>query len=246
MAPACDQDRVRNFAQMRVGRVLGAIPPGQGCSLRLYPRAHERRIAFAFSPLEPIPEGRASRPARFGRFKEELEQSVPGWGQRRSVKNRRIEILGALAFSRTRPRQDEATNKLGVAQRQVLSDIATQREAEQIDLPQLEGVEEVKSVLRHSSNVVGDFPTGEANARIIESDHRAILRKPIEEGRVPVVHRATEVLEKDQRGSRWVSETPIGKAHLPGTHKSCWSGLGALWLCALILLCHHLVLSLIY
>ncbi len=78
MAPARDQDRVRNFAQMRVGRVLGAIPAGQGCSLRLYPRAHERRIAFAFSPLEPIPEGRACRPARFGWFKEELEQSVPG------------------------------------------------------------------------------------------------------------------------------------------------------------------------
>ena len=76
MAPACDQDRVRNCAHMRVGR--------------------------------------ACRPTRFGRFKEELEQSVPGWGQRRRVKNRRIEILGALAFARTRPRQDEATNKLGV------------------------------------------------------------------------------------------------------------------------------------
>jgi len=80
MAPARDQDRVRNCAHMRVGRVLGAIPPRQGCSLRLYPRAHERRIALAFSRLEPIPEGRACRLARLGRFKEELEQSVPGWG----------------------------------------------------------------------------------------------------------------------------------------------------------------------
>jgi len=209
------------------------------------PWARQKRIAFACSRLEPLQEGRPCRLARFSRFKEELEHSVRGWGQRRRVKNRRIEILGALAFARTRPRQDEATHQLGAVQRQVLSDIATQREAEQIDLPQLEGVEEVKSVLRHSSHVVGDFPTGEANARIIESDHRAILRKPIEEGRIPVVHRATEVLQKDQRGCRWVSETPIGKAHLPGTHKACWSCLGALWLFALILLCHHLVLSLI-
>ena len=34
----------------------------------------------------------------------------------------------------------------------MLSDIATQREAEQIDLREPEGVEEVKRVLRHSSN----------------------------------------------------------------------------------------------
>src|SRR3989441_993564 len=115
----------------------------------------ETKLTRPGQPLYPAQgqQGHACRPARFARFKEELEQSVPGWGQRRSVENRRIEILGALAFSRTRSRQDEATNQLGVAQRQVLSDIAPQREAEQIDLPQLEGVEEVKSVLRHSSHV---------------------------------------------------------------------------------------------
>ncbi len=159
IAPARDEDRLRNFSQMRVCRVLVAIPPGQGRSLSLYPIASERRIAFAFSRLEPIPEGRTCRLARFGLFKEELEQSVPGRWQRRSVKNSLIEILGALAFSRTSPRQDEATNKTGAAQRQVLSDIATQREAEQIDLRQMECVDEVKSVIRHSSNIIGDFTT---------------------------------------------------------------------------------------
>ncbi len=41
MAAARDQDRVRNFAQTRVGRVLVAIPAGQGCALRLYPRSHQ-------------------------------------------------------------------------------------------------------------------------------------------------------------------------------------------------------------
>ncbi len=40
----------------------------------------------------------------------------------------------------------------------------------------------------------------------IKGDHRAIFGKTIEEGRIPIVHRATEVLEKDQRGSRWFSE----------------------------------------
>src|SRR6266568_9360795 len=211
MAPARDEDRVRNFVQMRVCCVLVAIPAGQGRSLRLYPRARQRRIAFACSSLEPIQEGRTCRLARFGRFKEELELSVPGWGQRRRVKNRRIEILGALAFSRTSPRQDEATHKLGAAQRDVLSDIATQREAEQIDLRQMECVDEVKSVMSHSSNGIGYFTSGESNPRIIEGDHRAIFGKTIEEGRIPIVHRATEVLEKYQRGSRWFSETPVGK-----------------------------------
>ena len=37
------------------------------------------------------------------------------------------------------------------------------------------------------------------------------------------------MLEEDQRSSRWVTETPIGKAHLPGMYKLCGSGLGTLW-----------------
>src|SRR2546427_6523803 len=90
MAAARDQDRVRNFSQPRVGRVLVAIPAGQGRALSVYPRTREKRIALACSRLEPIPEGRAcrlARFARFARFKEELEQSVPGGGQRRRVKD---------------------------------------------------------------------------------------------------------------------------------------------------------------
>lgn len=79
IAPARDEDRLRNFSQMRVCRVLVAIPPGQGRSLSLYPVASERRIAFAFSRLEPIPEGRTCRLAGFGMFKEESYNSVLRW-----------------------------------------------------------------------------------------------------------------------------------------------------------------------
>jgi hypothetical protein len=105
------------------------------------------------------------------------------------------------------------------------------------------GVEEVQRVLRHCSHVVGHFPAGEAHSRVIEGDHRTVFGKAIEQGRVLIVHRATKVLEEDQRGPRWVAETPISKAHLPDMHKACGSGLGTLWLCFLVLLCHYLVLS---
>src|SRR6266540_2746520 len=140
---------------MRIGRLLVAIPPDQSRSLRVYPLANQKRIALACSRLESIPEGRTCCLARFALLKEELENSVPGWWQRRCVKNSLIEILGALAFSRTSPRQYQATNKIRALQRQVLSDIATQREAEQIDLPQIECLDEVKRMVCHSSNVVG-------------------------------------------------------------------------------------------
>jgi hypothetical protein len=110
----------------------------------------------------------------------------------------------------------------------VLGNIAPQREAEQIDLREIEGVEEVKRALRHRSHVVGHFPTGEAHPRVIEGDHRAISGKAVEQGRVPIVHRATKVLEQDQWGPRWVAETPIGKADFTGIHKACGSGLGTL------------------
>src|SRR6266545_477437 len=143
-----------NVSQMRVCRLLVAIPPDQSRSLRLYPLASQKRIALAFSRLETLPEGRTCCLARFALLKEELENSVPGWWQRRCVKNSRIEILSALAFSRTSPRQYQATNKIRALQRQVLSDIATQREAEQIDLPQIECVDEVKRVISHRSNVI--------------------------------------------------------------------------------------------
>ena len=114
MAAAGDQHRVRYFSEPRVGRVLVAIPAGQGRSLSLHPRTREKRIALACSPLEPIPEGRPCRPARFARFKEELEQPIPGRGPRCRVKDRLVQVLAALAFARASPPQDEATHQLGV------------------------------------------------------------------------------------------------------------------------------------
>lgn len=114
VAPARDQHRLRNFAQARVGRVLALIPAGQGRALHLDPRAGEKRIALAFPCLESFPVGHSGRLTRWTRLKEEPERSVPGCRPRHRVQNRRIEVLGALAFAWTGPRQDEATHPLGV------------------------------------------------------------------------------------------------------------------------------------
>ena len=130
IATARDQDWAPNVSQMRVCRLLVAIPLGQGRSMGVYSFASQIRIALACSRLESIPEGRTCCLARFALRKEELEQSIPGWGQRRCVKNVLIEILGALAFSRTSTRQYQATNTIRALQRQVPRDRATQREAE--------------------------------------------------------------------------------------------------------------------
>src|SRR5207344_1525633 len=105
------------------------------------------------------------------------------------------------------------------------------------------GVEEVKRLLRHGSHVVGHFSAGEAHSCVIEGDHRTVFGQAVEQSWVPIVHRASKVLEQDQRDPRRVAETPVGKAHLPDMHKACGSGLGTLWLCFLALLCHPLVLS---
>ena len=57
IAATRNEDGMLNFSQMRVRSVFVPIPPGQGRSLSLHPITCQKRIAFAFSRLEPVPEG---------------------------------------------------------------------------------------------------------------------------------------------------------------------------------------------
>ncbi len=52
------EDGMHNFSQMRVRSVFVPIPPGQGRSLSLHTFTSEKRLAFTFSRLESVPEGR--------------------------------------------------------------------------------------------------------------------------------------------------------------------------------------------
>lgn len=57
IAATRNQDGLHNVSQMRVRSVFVAIPPGQGRSLSLHTFTREKRVAFAFSRLDPVPVG---------------------------------------------------------------------------------------------------------------------------------------------------------------------------------------------
>src|SRR5262245_23045869 len=68
IATARHEDGMPNVSQMRIGRLLVAIPPDQSRSLRVYPLANQKRIALACSRLETLPEGCTCCLARFALF----------------------------------------------------------------------------------------------------------------------------------------------------------------------------------
>jgi hypothetical protein len=74
-----------------------------------------------------------------------------------------------------------------MGERDHLGDEAAEGEAEQTDLLQTERVEERDSVIGHLLGGVRSRARGAADAGVVESDHVALGREAVDQGRVPVV-----------------------------------------------------------
>ena len=95
--------------------------------------------------------------------------------------------------------QDEPASQARAKQRQLLRDVATEREAEDVDFLQAERVDEGERVASHVVHVVGNDSGRAGDAAVVEQDHFAILGEPVDEHWVPAVEVAAEMLQADQR-----------------------------------------------
>ena len=98
--------------------------------------------------------------------------------------------------------QHEPANQARAKQRQLLRDVAAEREAEDVDFLQAERVDEGERVASHVGHVVGNDSGRAADAAVVEQDDFAILGEPVDQRRVPAVEVAAEVLEAEQAAAR--------------------------------------------
>jgi hypothetical protein len=95
--------------------------------------------------------------------------------------------------------EDHATGHRRSDQRDLLGDEAAEREAEEVDRVELEGLEERDGIARH----LGDRARGGArrsgHSGVVERDDPPVARQRVDQSGVPVVEVAAEMLEEHQR-----------------------------------------------
>jgi nucleotide-binding universal stress UspA family protein len=100
---------------------------------------------------------------------------------------------------RCRAGEHEATDHPQAQQHELLGDVAAEREAQQIDLLQAEGVDERERVASHGGDVLRDHARRTADTAVVDEDDLSILREAVDQRRVPVVEVPPEVLKHHQR-----------------------------------------------
>jgi len=85
------------------------------------------------------------------------------------------------------------------AERDQLRHDAAERPAEQVDLRQSEGLDELDRAVGEPFRGVAWFAAGVADADVVEQDHVAVRGQPVDELRVPPVDGAAEAHQQDQR-----------------------------------------------
>jgi hypothetical protein len=98
---------------------------------------------------------------------------------------------------------------MGMAKHETLRNVATDGEAEHIDLWQSQGIDEYSEVIAHRVDGVRRFAARTGDTCIVEEDYGTSLRKPVRHNRIPVVEAAAEVLKEDERRSAFRPEAPV-------------------------------------
>jgi hypothetical protein len=144
---------------------------------------------------------------------EEERQEVLGAGF--VAGGRDVDVVGepvhVLAALRARSREHQAAHEPRPDERELLRDEPAEREAEQVDLAQLQRLEEAQRVVRHRGHRARRAAGRPADAGVVEQDHLAHRGQRVDERGVPVVEVAAEMLQQDQRRSadRVVAEAAV-------------------------------------
>ena len=124
-----------------------------------------------------------------------------------------VQVRAAL---RCRAGEHEATDQSRAQEHELLGDVAAEREPEQVDLLDPEGVDEGERVASHRGDVLRDDAGGTANTAVVEEDHLSILRQAVDERWVPAVEVPPEMLEHHQRrgGRLRIAEAAVDERYV--------------------------------
>ena len=94
--------------------------------------------------------------------------------------------------------ENDAPRKVGSDERNLLRDEAADREAEKVDALEVQGVDECDGVMSHRLDVVRRAAGRRGDTNVVEGDDATAGRQVVDEGRVPVVEVAPEVLQQHE------------------------------------------------
>jgi len=103
------------------------------------------------------------------------------------------------------------SHQLWPIQHHLLCDHAAARKAEQVDALQAKRVDKSQGVSRHGLDTVRSLSTRTCNTPVVEQDHFAVLSERVGNNRVPIVHRAREMLAEQQRKSFTAAKLAISE-----------------------------------
>ena len=122
----------------------------------------------------------------------------------------------AFAAARAGADQHQAPHQLRGLQRDLLGDEAADREAEHVNLLQSQRLDEGDGVGAHLLDRGRHLAGAAGNAGVVEQDHFARRREAVGHRRVPVVHRAGEMLVEDERHATRFAEAAVGEPNALG------------------------------
>src|SRR6202163_558384 len=181
------------------------------------------------------PEGPCGRLARFRRAKEQIKKRLDrdcaglriGQGAVLAV----FRILWRLTSARAGASEYETADQLGTAERKGLRDVSPDGEAQQIDLCESEGADEIGGVFGHRIDRVRGLSGRRGDPRIVEQDDGPMFRKPVSDRGIPVIHSTPKMLHENERHAARLAESAIGEADPVSLDELCRRGFVGVYHC---------------
>jgi hypothetical protein len=120
----------------------------------------------------------------------------------------------------------EPAHQLRRGKRHFLRHQAAEREAEHIDLPQSQRLDEGDRIDGHAFHRGRHLAGAARDAGIVEQNDFAITGESVGHQRVPVVHGTGEMHVEDQRHAAGLAKAAIGEADAVGFDELCRRGSG--------------------
>src|SRR6202790_2028974 len=136
------------------------------------------------------------------------------WFQRRREQWHYVgrELVHAVAAPRTCTHEHQSAYELGTVERDLLGDESSHREAEEINLLEVESVDERGGVASPPSHGPGCFAGAESDAGVVGEDYLPAHGEGVGYHWVVVVEVSHEVLEQHDRRADRVAEASVGEA----------------------------------
>jgi hypothetical protein len=108
-------------------------------------------------------------------------------------------VHDVLAAARRGTDEDHPAEDGRSIERHLLRHHAAQGKSKDVEGCEAKAVEKCQRVSRHSGDRVGHLAGGLAKPGAFKQDHLTVARKRIRDGRIPIIQRAREVLQAQQR-----------------------------------------------